>query len=204
MDVSKVDVSGKFINDAVCHFVMGLDNGCIINEKAVTIRSCQLKKEQEKDERSVKISVRIGNEYYRFSIFFESVNDALKVLNTCRRALHSAGVKIDYLNPLWEGMLQVDMVSLTTDLGSSPDKPIPSYVAVLDEEALHLYEDSNSETPKFYLQFYKEATENSMEKAIIQHSEDMLILESSKWKFVINKAVRISLDIEKKFHSVFC
>ncbi|CAC5420262.1 unnamed protein product [Mytilus coruscus] len=190
----KVDVKGKLTNNEPCQFIMDINgNSCNIYQTEITrVRSCLLKKvggENGDTKYGVQISTMIGVDFVWFLILFESLDDTMKVLNICRRSLHSKGGYIDYLCPKWTGSLEIQVSTLQ---GSSDDIPEESYTIILDEEAFFLFRDFNKRLPDFFLMFYKEGTDHSIERALVQHYSNNIVLESVKMKFVIKNAVGYS------------
>lgn len=190
----KVDVIGKFTNNEPCQFTMdGNGDNCIIHQTEITrLRSCLFRKvggENGDTKYGVQISTMIGADFVWFLILFESLDDTMKVLNVCRRNLHLKGGYIDYLCPKWTGDLEIQVSTVT---GPEDEIPKTSYSIVLDEEALFLFRDFNKRLPDFFLMFYKEGTDHSIERALVQHYSNNIVLESVKMKFVIQNAVGYS------------
>lgn len=110
-------------------------------------------------------------------------------MNICRKGLSEKGGHIDFLCPQWSGELEIEVsgVEDTSDIEHKSEV----YTVILDAEALFLFRDFNKRVPDFFMCLYKESVDNSIERAIVQHNEDVVILESITRKFVIHDAVSI-------------
>jgi hypothetical protein len=110
-------------------------------------------------------------------------------LNICRKGLSEKGGHIDFLCPQWWGELEIEVsgVEDTSDIEHKSEV----YTVILDAEALFLFRDFNKRVPDFFMCLYKESVDNSIERAIVQHNADVVILESITRKFVIHDAVSI-------------
>ena len=187
---SELEITGTFFNGEPCNFKLDVGKKtCTIHGTEITqIRSSFLKKLTDNDNTrySVQISTKIGTEFVWFEIFYKTPSDALKVLNMCRKGLSEKGGHIDFLCPQWSGELEIEVsgVEDTSDIEHKSEV----YTVILDAEALFLFHDFNKRVPDFFMCLYKESIDNSIERAIVQHNADVVILESITRKFVIHDA----------------
>lgn len=189
---SVLDITGTFFNGEPCNFKLdaGKKNCTIHGTEITQIRSSFLKKltDNGNTRYSVQISTKIGTEFVWFEIFYKTPSDALKVLNICRKGLSEKGGHIDFLCPKWSGELEIEVCGVEDTSDIHVEHKSEVYTVILDEEALFLFHDFNKRVPDFFLCLYKESVDNSIERVLVQHIADVLILESITRKFVIRNA----------------
>lgn len=187
---------GKFQNGEPCDFRMDeAEKTSFIHNREITqLRSCALINVVCDDERpryGIQLSTKIGTEFVWFEIFFDDVLTTMKVLNVCRKFFHEMGGYIDYLCAKWIGklMIQVSDVRKSTPTNSDSDE---EFTVLVDEEGIFLFRNFRKRIPDFFLFFYKESTDNSIERALVQHYTDSIILESLTTKITIQHATENS------------